>query len=116
MKPKTRIQSEIVALSKRLKSISEKQKAYAYKYCFSHIGRMTSKEIVTCTDCGYSWKGENTPSSDHPECTCPHCGSKLELMKTRQRVFNGTEYFSIRGVTNILYKSNSKVIFSQKYT
>lgn len=60
MKPKTRIQSEIVALSKRLKSISEKQKAYAYKYCFSHIGRMTSKGIVTCTDCGYSWKGENT--------------------------------------------------------
>ena len=95
MKPKTRIQSEIVTLSKRLKSISEKQKAYAYKHCFSHIARMTSKGIVNCTDCGHSWKGENIPSSDHAECTCPHCGSKLEVIKTRQRVFKATEYFSV---------------------
>ena len=122
MKPKTRIQSEIVALSKRLKSISEKQKAYAYKYCFSHIGRMTSKGIVTCTDCGYSWKGENTPSSDHPECTCPHCGSKLELMKTRQRVFNGTEYFSIittckgyQVIRFFIVRTNRKVGYPAKY-
>lgn len=56
---------------------------------------MTSKGIVTCTDCGHSWKGENILSSDHAECICPHCGSILEVMKTRQRVFKATEYFSV---------------------
>lgn len=122
MKPKTRIQSEIVTLSKRLKSISEKQKAYAYKHCFSHIARMTSKGIVTCTDCGHSWKGENIPSSDHAECICPHCGSKLEIMKTRQRVFKGTEYFSIittckgyQVIRFFIVRANRKVGYQAKY-
>ena len=37
------------------------------------------------------------------------------LFSYAMRQVRGMDYYK-RGVTNILYKSNSKVIFSQKYT
>lgn len=122
MKPRTRIQNEVVRLSSRLPELTDKQKAYAYKHCFSHIARMMSKGIVTCTDCGHSWKCENIPFSDHEECTCPYCGSKLEIMKTRQRVFKNTEYFSVittckgyQVIRFFIVRANRKVGYPAEY-
>lgn len=57
MKPKTKIQKEVFALSKRLPEINEIQTKYAFRHCFEHVGRRSAKGIVTCTECGHQWQG-----------------------------------------------------------
>lgn len=95
MKPRTSIQKEVARLSRRLPAISETQKAYAYRHCFKHFGRRTTKGIIHCTECGHSWKGEHTLADTICGCKCPHCGMELEVLDTRKRVFGYNEYFSI---------------------
>lgn len=95
MRPRTKLQKEVVALSKRLPKISDTQKRYAFRHCFDHIGRRTAKGIITCTECGHSWKGDGELVDTVCGCTCPHCGMELKVRTTRNRVFRENEYFSI---------------------
>lgn len=95
MKPRTRIQKEIVGLGKRLSDLSDTQKAYAFQHCFKHYGRRTTKGIIHCTECGHSWKEGHTLADAVCGCRCPHCGTELEILNTRKRVFRDTEYFSV---------------------
>lgn len=95
MRPRTKLQKEVVALSKRLPKISDTQKRYAFRHCFDHIGRRTAKGIITCTECGHSWKGDGELVDAVCGCTCPHCGMELKVRTTRNRVFRENEYFSI---------------------
>lgn len=46
MKPRTKIQKEFFALSKRLPEITEIQTKYAFRHCFEHVGRRSAKGIV----------------------------------------------------------------------
>lgn len=46
MKPKTKLQMEIVNGSKKLAPVSEAQKRYAYKHCFVHYFKRDAKGIV----------------------------------------------------------------------
>ena len=43
MKPKTKLQMEIVNGSKKLAPVSEAQKRYAYKHCFVHYFKRDAK-------------------------------------------------------------------------
>lgn len=95
MRPRTKLQKEVVALSKRLPKISDTQKRYAFRHCFDHIGRRTAKGIITCTECGHGWKGDGELVDTVCGCTCPHCGMELKVRTTRNRVFKENEYFSI---------------------
>jgi DNA-directed RNA polymerase subunit RPC12/RpoP len=91
MKPKNKFQQQVFELSKKLPSISATQVKWAYRNCLAHIGRRTAKGVVSCLDCGHSW----TDTTTEKHCTCPHCGTKLLLSDTRQRVFKEYEYFCI---------------------
>ncbi len=95
MKPKTKIQKEIVALSKRLPKISEAQKKYAFLHSFEHVGRRSAKGIITCTECGHQWQGNGALADTICGCTCPHCRMELKVHTTRKRVYKENEYFSI---------------------
>ena len=95
MKPKTKIQKEVAALSKRLPKISEAQKTYAFRHSFEHVGRRSAKGIVTCTECGHQWQGNGALADTLCGCTCPHCGMELKVHTTRKRVFKEIEYFSM---------------------
>lgn len=95
MKPKTKIQKEVVALSKRLSPISEAQKKYAFLHSFEHVGRRSAKGIITCTECGHQWQGNGALTDTICGCTCPHCGMELKVHTTRKRVFKENEYFSM---------------------
>lgn len=95
MKPRTKIQKEVVALSKRLPIISEAQKKYAFLHSFEHIGRRSAKGIITCTECGHQWQGNGALADTLCGCTCPHCGMELKVHTTRKRVFKEIEYFSM---------------------
>jgi DNA-directed RNA polymerase subunit RPC12/RpoP len=91
MKPKNKLQAQVLALSKKLPSISETQVKWAYQNCMLHIGQRTKKGVVSCLECGHSW----TDTTTEKHCTCPHCGTKLQVSDTRQRVFKEYEYFCI---------------------
>ena len=95
MKPKTAIQKEIIRLSATLPGLTNAQRTYAFRYCFKHYGRRTAKGITTCTECGHAWKSGHTLADTLCGCTCPNCGTALEVMDTRKRVFTDNEYFSI---------------------
>ena len=95
MKPRTKIQKEVAALSKRLPKISEAQKTYAFHHSFEHVGRRSAKGIITCTECKHQWQGNGTLADTLCGCTCPHCGMELKVHTTRKRVFRENEYFSI---------------------
>lgn len=93
MKPHTNIQKEIVQLAQKLPKLTERQKAYAYEHCFKHYAHRTKGGMITCMECGHRWKSEHRLAEKLCGCTCPHCGRKLEVMDTRQRVFTNNEYF-----------------------
>lgn len=95
MKPRTKIQKEVMHLSKRLSKITEVQRLYAFHHSFEHIGRRSAKGIITCGECGHQWQGNGALADTLCGCTCPHCGMELKVHITRKRVFKENEYFSI---------------------
>lgn len=95
MKPRTKIQKEVMHLSKRLPKITEVQRQYAFHHSFEHIGRRSAKGIITCGECGHQWQGNGALADTLCGCTCPHCGMELKVHTTRKRVFKENEYFSI---------------------
>lgn len=72
MKPKTKLQMEIVNGSRKLAPVSEAQKRYAYKHCFVHYFKRDAKGNCFCLDCGHTWRDKE----DKKNCKCPHCGLK----------------------------------------
>ena len=91
MKPKTKIQKQIVALSRTLPSITKAQSEWAFLHCFQHIAHRTAKGVCTCLECGYSWNGRELKDKG----VFPHCGTKLNVTDTRKRTFRQIEYFGI---------------------
>lgn len=95
MKPKTQIQIEVARLSRHLPRITEAQKNHAFRHCCDHIGRRSAKGIIACTECGHSWQGDRALADSLCECTCPHCGTALQVLQTRRRVFRTISYYSV---------------------
>ena len=95
MKPRTRIQKEVVRLSSGLPELTDKQKAYAFEHCFKHHAYRTKGGTITCSECGHRWKGGHTLAETICGCSCPHCGKGLEILDTRKRVFRGSAYYEI---------------------
>ena len=79
MKPRTRIQKEVVRLSSGLPELTDKQKAYAFEHCFKHHAYRTKGGTITCSECGHRWKGGHTLAETICGCSCPHCGKELEM-------------------------------------
>lgn len=95
MKPRTRIQKEVVRLSSGLPELTDKQKAHAFEHCFKHHAYRTKGGTITCSECGHRWKGGHTLAETICGCSCPHCGKELEILDTRKRVFRGSAYYEI---------------------
>lgn len=89
MKPQNKFQRAVVEASKKLSPITQEQIQWGYTNCIEHIGRRTSKGVITCTECGHSFKGEEV------EKECPQCKAKLTVKTTNQRIFKGCEYLCI---------------------
>ena len=95
MKPKTTLQKEIIRLSATLPELTSAQRTYAFRHCFKHYGKRNAKGVITCTECGHAWKSGHSLADTICGCTCPNCGTALEVTDTRKRVFTDCEYFSI---------------------
>ncbi|MCD8193556.1 MAG: PcfJ domain-containing protein [Tannerellaceae bacterium] len=95
MKPKTKLQKQVIELSQQLPSITVEQKEWAFRYCFEHKGYKTKKGIA-CLDCGHRWKDSNHELLIKIDgCTCPKCGTKLQVLETRKRKDRQDAYFGI---------------------
>lgn len=92
MKPRTRLEKRVVALSEKLKPISDSQKRWAKKHCFDHNAYM-SAGWLWCTECGKYWM--DIEAKDGDITVCPYCQAKLEVKKSRKKRENIETYMTI---------------------
>ncbi|RKD96770.1 PcfJ domain-containing protein [Marinifilum flexuosum] len=93
MKPKTNFQRMVVALSKKLKPISQKQTNWAVKN-LSKKYAIVSRNRTFCLECGHKWN-ENIRMVELTEkCVCPSCKAKLKYNSDRNIRYEDS-YFAI---------------------
>ena len=81
MKPKTKFEKEIVALSNNVKPLSEWYSPIAYKMAVNHIAYKRANGKCFCLDCGC----EFTYLKDNGQVVCPHCHTLLHVEKNTKR-------------------------------
>ncbi len=114
MKPRTRLEREVLSQSTLLPPITKAQQTWAFSECIDHFAYRLPKGNTTCMDCGHSWFIEK----DTGRCVCPKCGAKLEVHNTRARTAQQRQYFSIlttRGEFQVL-RTFLLVVGMEKYT
>lgn len=84
MKPITKIQKEVERLRVTLPDINDRQKRYAYQHCFKHSGWMRKDGRIVCTECGHSWDSDHALADTICGAVCPHCGTRLDVIKSRK--------------------------------
>lgn len=92
MKQRTRLEKRVVALSEKLKPVSDSQKRWAKKHCFDHNAYM-SAGWLWCTECGKYWM--DIEAKDGDKTVCPYCQAKLEVKKSRKKRENIETYMTI---------------------
>lgn len=91
MKPRTKLQHEVVRLSRHLPEITKAQMEWAYKYCLNHYGFATKKRVI-CFDCGERF---STSLVRRNRATCPHCGTRIDVIASNKRKDKQGSYFAI---------------------
>lgn len=99
MKPKTKKQKEIMALSGQLRPLTTAQKEWAFKHIIKHYAYRLKNGKTVCMSCGHEWK------ADEGKTTCPHCGLKVEVQTTTRRIYQTKAYFNV-----ITAKENYQVV------
>jgi predicted RNA-binding Zn-ribbon protein involved in translation (DUF1610 family) len=74
MKPKTKLEKEVVELSQKLPPLTDKHVEYAYSKLFDGLMYVSKKNKV-CLECGANLVGVDT---NQKTCICPSCGMKLK--------------------------------------
>lgn len=81
MKPKTKLQFEIIANSQQLYKIDNNMLSWAKKDILEHKGFATKTRVI-CMDCGNSFSPELV---SRKRAVCPHCNTKLKVEQTKKR-------------------------------
>lgn len=92
MKPRTKLEKRVVALSEKLKPITKAQKNWAKKHCFDHNAYM-SVGWLWCTECGKYWM--DTEAKEGQKTECPYCYAKLEVKKSRKKKEKVETYMTV---------------------
>lgn len=101
MEPKTKLQKQVVEMSKRLPPLTDAQKAWPYKHLFKSIGYYWKKGEVWCQCCGHVDKVAQpllAVSLGVGSHTCPECGKNLVLEhwnQSNRRYSNENRIYSI---------------------
>ena len=95
MKPKNKFQQQVFEASKSLPAITKAQVKWAYRECLEHVGRRLKTGLITCLDCSHSW----TDKTSEKCCTCPNCGTVLNINDTKKRIFHDYGYLCIIAVS-----------------
>lgn len=90
MKPRTKLQSQVYALSVELPKLAEQLKGWAFENCVSHLAYRT-KKATACLSCGHTWKGHPTTKEE----VCPSCSRKVSIEDTRKKLYDQMVYFAV---------------------
>lgn len=82
----------MVALSEKLKPVTEAQKRWGKKNCFDHNAYMEAGWLW-CTECEKYWM--DIDAKDGDKTVCPYCQAKLEVKKSRKKRENIGTYMTI---------------------
>jgi hypothetical protein len=94
MKPKTKLQVRIMALSKNLPKIYKAQEKWSNKLHLSYYTRHYNNFI--CLECNFKWKANMPAWTDEiSETSCLGCKNKIKLIKEAKPRFNFYHTFSI---------------------
>jgi len=102
MRPGTKLQVRVHALSKSLPKISNEQEEWAFKNMLNHLAYRTKKK-TGCLDCGHVWASNDnrlliTKLVD-THVNCPACGTRLTIEDTRKKYYyQNRQYMSILDV------------------
>lgn len=88
MKPRNKFQRACVEASKKLPSLTDAQKRWAYTELIEPVGRRTAKGQVYCLECGEVFYND----TKRKHCTCPNCRTKLYIEDTRKQKFSQKMY------------------------
>ena len=91
MKARTKLQQEVVRLSRMLPDITVKQEAWAEQNILRHLG-YANKSSCFCLDCGEPF---GLDLIHRRRATCPNCGQKLEIKFNRKTTLKQVEYYAI---------------------
>ena len=89
MKPRNKKQEQILAMSGQLRPLTTAQKQWALTHTIDNYAFKFKKGKAVCLICGHEWEAEEGM------CRCPHCGAKVEVKATTQRVVRERSYFNI---------------------
>lgn len=89
MKPRNKKQEQILAMSGHLRPLTTSQKQWALTHTIDNYALKFKKGKAVCLICGHQWEAEEGM------CRCPHCGAKVEVKATTQRVVRDKSYFNI---------------------
>ena len=116
MKPKNKLQKQVVEASKTLPKITKKQIQWGYDHTIQYVGRRTDKGMITCTKCGHSFEGMGEFVITLLGCECPNCQSKLIVKTTKRRTFDDSYYLNIitahkgyQVIRTIMFSYKSKI-------
>jgi hypothetical protein len=88
MKPKSKLQLDVITKSKKLHRVDKLILPWAIKDCLIHRGFAT-KNRVLCMDCGGRFSSEIVKNN---KARCPHCHVKLEIEQSLSRTFEQKIY------------------------
>lgn len=89
MKPRSNKDKHILAMSGQLRPLTTAQKQWALTHTIDNYALKYKKGKAVCLICGHEWEAEEGRT------TCPHCGAKVEVKATTQRVLREKSYFNI---------------------
>ena len=89
MKPRSNKDRQILAMSGNLTPLAATQKNWALTHTIDNYALKYKKGKAVCLICGKEFEAEDG------NCTCPHCGAKVEVKTTTQRVVRDKSYFDI---------------------
>ena len=81
MRPRTKLQRQVIDYSQHLNDINKEMLEWAKVDCLEHKGFATKTRVI-CMDCGNSFSPELV---SRKKAVCPHCGAKLKIENTRKR-------------------------------
>lgn len=119
MKPKTKLEKEIVKLSKKLPALSAANMKYIEKKINVNAAYRRKSGKTYCLECGKTF----TLKDENKFIKCPHCGKKLEVINTKnKKLISNSVYFQIittcndyQVIRNFIVEIHKEINKSAKY-
>ena len=90
MRPRTKLQCQVVEYSQGLCNIDNSMVEWVKEDVFDHIGFSTKSRTI-CMDCGESFSPEIVKRK---RAVCPHCGAKLKIETSRKTTNKQSTYIA----------------------